>query len=73
VASNDWAPFKGDYEKQFYEIRKGHAIIQHCWPNAGRLWPDGWAISFGERDGVEFRKCNCGHKYGGCLKPAVSP
>lgn len=33
---NEWIPFTGEYEKQFYDIRlKDGRELVHCWPNAG--------------------------------------
>lgn len=65
-----WRPFTGDYEKEFYEVRSpetGH-VIQHMWPNAGWLHTtDGTDAPVTAAMGMEFRKCTCGHKYGGCL------
>lgn len=68
-ATSDWRPFTGDYEKQFYEVKRdGHAlVVKHLWPNAGKLFTtDGQGLVFEVSDRVLFRPCTCGHKYGGC-------
>lgn len=39
--SNQWLPFTGQYEKQFYDIKlhDGH-VLEHCWPNADTFHTD---------------------------------
>lgn len=71
LASNDWQPFTGEYEKQFYEVRgEGDFVIKHLWPNAGKLFAtDGQDLEFTPAMRVHFRPCTCGHKRGGCLQP----
>ena len=76
TAVNEWQPFTGDYEKRFYEARhpNGTKAIQHLWPNAGRLHAtNGTDLVITPAMGMVFRRCTCGHKYGGCLRSWVSP
>ncbi len=67
--SNEWRPFTGEYEKQFYEAKhpSGTQAIKHLWPNAGILVStNGTDLTIRPTDGFVFRRCTCGHKYGGC-------
>lgn len=65
----NWLPFTEEYVKQFYELRLPNGtIIQHLWPNAGKLVAiDGtdrmWLPGCGE-----FRECHCGNQWSQCAK-----
>lgn len=70
VSAGEWRPFVGEYDKRFYEVRSPETgfVVQHLWPNAGRLQPTASNDPpFTAAMGLEFRPCTCGHKYGGCL------
>ncbi len=68
--TNNWQPFVGEYEKQFYEVLVADHVVKHCWPNAGRLvHTDGKPHAYGPANNVQFRRCTCGHQWGGCLPP----
>jgi hypothetical protein len=36
---NDWKPYKGEYNKRWYEAMDKDGNIYLCWPNAGLLVP----------------------------------
>ncbi len=56
----EWKRFTGDYEKKFYEVLSGNSILQHFWPNAGRLnGVGGWHLRLGPKHNVQFRPCRC--------------
>lgn len=44
-----WAPYPGEYEKHFYDIRlKDGRVWYECWPNAGLFHgPDGAYVKEG--------------------------
>ena len=64
---NRWHPFTEDYVKQWYELRlPDGTVIQHLWPNAGKMVAtDGtgrmWLPGAGE-----VRRCTCGNEWGRC-------
>lgn len=44
---SEWIPYKGDYEKRWYDIKLFNgSIIKECYPNAG-IFTDGKGNEYG--------------------------
>jgi hypothetical protein len=65
---SEWQPFRGEYEKTFYQIRFPDGDVRkHCFPNAGYMHAlDGSGLMWGEKSQIEFKRCDCGEKWSGC-------
>lgn len=71
---SSWQPFRGEYEKTFYQIRfPDGEVRKHCFPNAGYMHAlDGSGLMWSEKSQIEFKRCDCGEKWSGCSEMETS-
>lgn len=57
VEEQEFAPWDGDYDKRFYDVRLPCGeIIKACWPNAGKMSAyDGSSRSWFAESNIEVR------------------
>lgn len=72
---SSWQPFRGEYEKTFYQIRfPDGEVRKHCFPNAGYMHAlDGSGLMWSEKSQIEFKRCDCGEKWSGCSEMETRP